>query len=516
MSKILDYVINDIKNGKSIDFTQTDFTYDKYFDELRKNFLKEYDDNNTYLDYILEGVKSGILITEIDRLISYFEDPEKIAEFYLILAKHDMISYITKLSTYFLTLKSDGLTVLERLLNSDAELTLNKILNDELMANVEIAAILMSKGYNVKYYNICKQEKFLYDYEYEENKKLGIGPLYEEGENLLNILYDLFKNDNKSNDSLVDVYINSYRQALIFNYDYALLELKKLIKIKEKNMNRFVLLTTDTGAYFDVIKESIYSSQYISNVLFHETGHALHRYLVDGSTPDNLYEVMQTIKKNPTTLEKTEVFAQKYSDIQKKVDIIAQQECEKYFAKYYTKDKIKDIEIYLEKESTRKKENLNFLGIPEDVLNNIIKEVFTLKNYIKHQMRMFIEEYTHSYMRIHYGSLMAVSDILDTVYGGMLSSGKLVNKKGITIPKTYGHGIAYCFNISYSFSEMIAEYAAIVKDVNGKEYLDLLHSIIGDELYNLIINYYNDNILKEKKINFKRENKRYKIKNIFN
>ena len=102
MSKILDSVINDIKNGKSIDFTQTDFTYEKYFDELREKFLENFDDNNTYLDYILEGVKTGILITEIDRLISYFEDPEKIAEFYLILAKHDMISYIKKLGPMFL------------------------------------------------------------------------------------------------------------------------------------------------------------------------------------------------------------------------------------------------------------------------------------------------------------------------------------------------------------------------------------------------------------------------------
>jgi len=63
---------------------------------------------------------------------------------------------------------------------------------------------------------------------------------------------------------------------------------------------------------------------------------------------------------------------------------------------------------------------------------------------------------------------------------------------------------------------MIANYAVIVKSVGGDEYLDLLHSIIGNELYDLITNYYNDNILNEKKINFKRKNKRYKIKNILN
>ena len=516
MSKILDSVINDIKNGKSIDFTQTDFTYEKYFDELREKFLENFDDNNTYLDYILEGVKSGLLITDIDRLISRFENPEKIAEFYLILAKHDMMSHIEKIGTYFLILKSNGLTVLERLLYSDAKLTLDKILNDELMADIEIAAILMSKGYNVKYYNICKQEKFLYDYEYKENKRLGIGPLYEEGEKLLNTLYNLFKNDNTSNDSLVEVFINSYRQALMLNYDYVLLELKKLIKIKEKNINKFVLLTTDTCACFDLIKKCIYSSYYVSAVLFHEAGHALHRYLVDDSEPTNLYEIMQTIKKNPTTLEKIEVFAKKYNDIEKKVDIIAKEECEKYFANYYTKDRIKEIETYLEKESSIKKENLYFLELDNEIKNNVIKEAFTLENYIEHQKRMFIEEFSYSYMEMNYGCLMAVSDILDAVYGGMLSSSESVNKDGITIPKILGHGITYCFNKNYSFSEMIANYAVIVKSVGGDEYLDLLHSIIGDELYDLITNYYNDNILNEKKINFKRENKKYKIKNIFN
>ena len=516
MSKILDSVINDIKNGKSIDFTQTDFTYDKYFDELREKFLENFDANNTYLDYILEGVKSELLITNIDSLISYFEDPDKIFKFYLILGKHDMMAYIKKISVYFLTLKSDRLTVLERLLDSDAELTLNKILNDELMANVEIAAILMSKGYNVKYYNICKQEKFLYDSEYEENKRLGIGPLYEEGETLLNILYDLFKNDNISDDSLVEVFVNSYRHALMLNYDYVLLELKKLIKIKEKNINKFVLCTTNSGAGFNVIKKSISSSFYISAVLFHETGHALHKYLTDISIPDNLYEAMQKIKKNPTTLKKIEVFAKKYNDIEKKVDFIAKQECEKYFANYYTKDRIKEIETYLEKESSIKKENLYFLELDNEIKNNVIKEAFTLENYIEHQKRMFIEEFSYSYMEMNYGCLMAVSDILDAVYGGMLSSFESVNKDGITIPKIHGHGITYCFNKNYSFSEMIANYAVIVKSVGGDEYLALLHSIIGDELYDLITNYYNDNILNEKKINFKRENKKYKIKNIFN
>ena len=59
MSKILDSVINDIKNGKSIDFTQTDFTYEKYFDELREKFLENLEDFTTINSETMVG-SSGI------------------------------------------------------------------------------------------------------------------------------------------------------------------------------------------------------------------------------------------------------------------------------------------------------------------------------------------------------------------------------------------------------------------------------------------------------------------------
>lgn len=498
MRKILNKIIKELKNGQSIDFKKTDFTYEEYLSELNLEILLEnVDEDNTYLDYLLKGVKSNKLNTDLNKILKWYNTPEVTTEFYLALAKHDMIPYIEKLEPTNLLYSRWGPTVLEMLLDKNVELTFNKILNDEIKADIVIAAILRNRGFYVDKYNVSNEEKNTYVniFEIENNKKLGIGPLSTESDYLLKKIYDLFKNDNISDDSLIEAFIHSYRQSLISNYNVALLELRKLVEIKEKNIDKFLLLNVDKGAYFDDSKKSIYSSKLISNVLLHEIGHALHNFLANDSIPENLYEVIKNIQKDPMILEKVEAFAKKYNNIQKEVDIVIKKECNKYFDEYYTEDKIKDIESYLNEESLNKKQELIYLEIDDEVIDKVLKEAFTVKEYIEHQKRIFIEEYTISYMRIKYGNMVAVSDILDAIYEGKLSDGRLVNTNGGTIPKLYGHGISYYSDINYCFCEIIANYAAIVKDEEGKQYLDLLHSIIGDELYNLIIDYYNNNIL---------------------
>lgn len=465
--------------------------------------LEKRDENNTYLDYLLEDVKNGRLFISLDRLLSWFEKPESIAKFYLILAKHDMMQYISKIDASFLTYKLDGSTVLDMLLDSDEELTFNKILNDEYKRDIEVAVILKKRGFNTKYYNVYYGENMLHNYEQENNNRLGIGPVFSEGELLLNRLYELFKSDTVSNNLLTEVFINSYKQALIANHNVTILELKKLIEIKEKNMKRFVFLDINRGAYFDIERKCIYSSKLISNVLYHEAGHALHVYSDNEFVPENLYGVLTKTRENPEVLKQVEIFAKKYKDIKSKVDVIVNEECEKYFKNYYSQDKIKYIKVYLNEFFKSKRERLISLGFDEEIINKVLFEALTIEEYINHQKRVFKEEYTISYMRIHYGNLVVVSDILDALYEGKLSTGKLVNKEGTLIQNTYGHGISYYSDINYLFTEMIADYAAIVKSNDGKEYLDLLHSIIGDELYNLIVNYYEEIIKDDKLVNEK-------------
>ena len=498
MSVILKKIIKEIKNGQTIDFTKTDFTYEEYLSELKLNILLEkIDGDKTYLDYLLEGVKSCRLNTDLNEISLRWCSAEDTAKFYITLAKHDMIPYIEKITPSALSYKSWGsATVLELLLDSDLELTFDKILNDEIKSDIEVAAILMNRGFSVEKYNVSKEEKVINNYELENNKKLGIGPLSQESEHLLEELHDLFKKDNISDEYLVEAFIISYRQSLISNYNVTLLELRKLVEIKEKNMNKFVLLSANKGAYFDDMTKNIRSSKLISNVLLHEAGHALHNFLANDSIPENFHEVTKNIQKNPLILEKVEEFANDYNNIQKEVDIIIKEECNEYFDQYFTEDKIKEIESYLEKESSIRKADLIYLEIDNEIIDKVLKEAFTVNEYIEHKKRIYIEEYTISYMRIKYGNLVAISDILDAIYEGKLSDGRLVNKNGITIPKAYGHGISYYSDINYCFSEIIADYASILKDFDGKKHLDLLHSIIGDELYNLIADYYNDNILK--------------------
>jgi len=499
MSKILNEIIRELKNGESIDFTKTEFTYKEYLSELKLDLLLENNiDGKTYLDYLLEGIKNNKIRNDLNQLLRWYSNPEGIAKYYIALAKHDMIPYIEDLKPFDLLYSGwDSSTVLEILLNIDEELTFNKILTDEIKADVEIAGILKSRGFYVDKYNVANEEKNIYinNVEIENNKKIGVGPLAVEGECLLKKLYDLFKNDNISDISLIEAFIISYRQSLIVNYKVALLELKKLIEIKEQNMSKFVLLSLSSDAYFDEREKSIYSSKLISNVLLHEAGHALHYFLANDSIPENLYEGIKKIQKKPENLEKIESFAKKYNDVQSEIAIAVKEEYDKYFAEFYTDERIKEINMYLNKESSDKKSDLVLLGIDDEVIDKVLKEAFTVKEYIEHQKRIFIKEYTISYMRMKFGSMVAVSDILDAIYEGKLSDGRLVNVNGVAIPKSYGHGISYYSNINDCFGEIIADYASLVKAADGKEYLDLLQSIIGNELYNLIVNYYNNNIL---------------------
>ena len=125
--------------------------------------------------------------------------------------------------------------------------------------------------------------------------------------------------------------------------------------------------------------------------------------------------------------------------------------------------------------------------------------MFTKEEYINHQKKIFIEENMDVICRTEYGNLMAIADILDAIYEGDLHSGKLKRENGEKIRRTPGHGISYYYNNPVKgFSEMAANFAIISKSKNAQEILETLKIIVGDELYNMLSDFYNTNILKIK------------------
>lgn len=454
----------------------------------------------TYLDYILDSIKSDNFKYDISSLFVPSNIKDKV-KFYLIFAKHDMIDYIENRDSNFLLHKYDGITLLEHLLNADSELTLNKILNDSTKANDKIAVILKYKGIkqdNIDLY-ISKE-----DYEFASRKIASnqnyYGLINEEAKMLLEQLKQIFISDGKSNKEIIDMLITCYRNALFVNYSITIEEIKRLIEIK-KNFSDFHYQKHSYKCFFNDTNNVVYLTiPSTAELLFHETGHALHLYSVPPMllVPFDYAEIVKRVRQNPKTLIAVENFVKEYKKITDNIEEKFRQKVDKIYDDFLNdKEYRKRIKKTLSNLIDDKKEKYKDLQIPEKQLNMIISEMYTEEEYINCQKRIFINENTESNMRTYYGGLLAICDIIDAIYEGKLSNGLLVNTQGKKIDSTSGHGIQYYHrNVEITFSEIIANFAAIVKLPDAEENLQILKNIVGEEMYNMINNFYCQDILK--------------------
>lgn len=206
------------------------------------DLLKPIDDTYTYFDYILDSIANKGLKIRVPSC-PWSSDVNEHIKYYTTIAKHDMMKYIREIKAEKLLKKYGDKTLLEYLLDTDSNLTLNKILSDDLKADPDIAVILKNRGIVQKSVNVSKEEnEYTTKYIENINNHLGIGPLPEEGERLLNELKLLFLTDGKSDKDLITGLTAGYRNALMNNYDINIIEIKKLIEIKKKIRIYFIIL----------------------------------------------------------------------------------------------------------------------------------------------------------------------------------------------------------------------------------------------------------------------------------
>lgn len=183
------------------------------------DLLKPIDDTYTYFDYILDSIANKGLKIRVPSC-PWSSDVNEHIKYYTTIAKHDMMKYIREIKAEKLLKKYGDKTLLEYLLDADSDLTLNKILSDDLKADPDIAVILKNRGIVQKSVNVSKEEnEYTTKYIENINNHLGIGPLPEEGERLLNELKLLFLTDGKSDKDLITGLTAGYRNALMNNYD---------------------------------------------------------------------------------------------------------------------------------------------------------------------------------------------------------------------------------------------------------------------------------------------------------
>ncbi|MEE0634918.1 MAG: hypothetical protein UCL21_03810 [Bacilli bacterium] len=456
--------------------------------------MTKINDNYTYLDYILDCINKGDFEYNIDNITAPIK-PDMKAEFYLDIARHDMIGYVkNSLNLNTLLKKYDNKTLLDYFLDKDPELTLNKILDKSDKMNYSVMIILKSRSIkdNDSILNINKDNASFV----KNTPDTYYGPLDNDSDYLIKELERLFISDGKSDKDLINLLITGYRNALFINYDITIREIEKLIKIKKNNFDKFYYVKDKDSSYFSPNNGCILMNGGCISTIIHETGHALHYYLTELKVPDNYDEIVKRVRENNELLTKTSKYFEHCNKIMKNIKNYFLNFANEVLTAHYSKqENIMDIQGILSKDIDKYRDKFKSLKIPEEQLEQILQETFSVEEYIKREAIIVASELTDTTIRNNYASIGATNDIIDAIYRGKVCDGVLKSADGQKIASFGGHGIRYYSQNKHGFDEMIAQFAVLVKFKGAEENLQVLRNIVGDEIYNMISNFYYTNIL---------------------
>ena len=454
-------------------------------------------DNYTYLDYILDCINKGDFEYNIANITAP-GNPDMKAEFYLDIAKHDMIGYVKDdLNLNILLKKYDNKTLLEYFLDKDPELTLNKILDKSDKMNYSVMIILKSRGIkdNDSILNINEDNASFV----KDTPDTYYGPLDNDSDYLIKELERLFISDGKSDKDLINLLITGYRNALFINYDITIREIEKLIEIKKNNFDKFYYVKDKNSSYFSSNDGCIHMDDSFASTIIHETGHALHYYLNRFKVPDNYSEIVKRARENKELLIKVSDYFEFWNNFKKNLEnYFLNITSEVLTTEYSKQENIMDIQNILSKDIDKYRDKFKSLKIPEEQLEQILKDTFSVEEYIKRESIIIANEIIAKTMKENYENVGAISDIIDAIFEGKPHDGVLKDNNGKKITACGGHGIkyyTYTLIAKHGFDEMIANFAVLVKSKGTEKNLRVLRNIVGDEVYNMISNFYYTNIL---------------------
>lgn len=452
---------------------------------------------NNYLQYVLSCLNKGADV-KLEKKIFHSDDQELLARCYIQIAQNNDFGYLKKLKEEELLRKDkSGHTLLYYLIKLDEEITLDEILDFDTLKNPNIFIELKALGVSdisisiptdISYSKFDCTDAWV-QIANEDYAKGITSPV----EDLLNELRNLFINDGKSDAKIVDALITSYRYTTSKNPIF-MEEVKQLIAIKKKNPG-FVYRREKGSGYFQ--KPQVVVENEIISTLNHETGHALHYFLTNNEVPPDYYTIVDSIRSNPDWIKKVKFYANSYRIARKQV----RGEAKAIVFARINGDSIdantEELTALLDGEKEKLKSIYRAKGYSEETLDTILSSSFTLEDFVKQKEKIEISELMDAILRYDYDAFIAIGDIIDAITDGRLFSQALRDKDGKIIPSSYGHGIQYYTNDKKSgFKEMIANYSQIIKSKNSAKILPVLRDIVGDELVDLLDDFYKTKILK--------------------
>ena len=491
---------SEINNCKKLDIAK--ILYKIYRPDLlllmdKYILLKNADEDMTYLEFILKSYKYGTKVDLVNLKLSKKSfKSDDVAKIYILFCKYNLLEHLeilTKEDLFEDYEKKESL--LDKMILIDPDLTKEVLKYYSIMYDLDIDFVFQDneeapggiEGVEMPIYEIDFKKFYLKS---EEIPLVNLSPSETE-------IIDKFRNimlkDGSSDEKLIDFVINSYKRLIANNYPYATKELEILIDIKE-HKSIFSITQTEKTSYFSAGDGiCLNMDQLLPKTIYHEVTHALHWHLIFYEKFPNFDDIVLRIQHNPIVKEKSNEFFRNVEKIENL--IIKRFEClyEEWEKTYYTEEKIREIEEFLQNEKNEEIEYYVSIGYDEEFLRELFDKNLNIEEYMESVKSIYYREMIDYIMESEYSNIVAICDIIDAVYKGSLSwdIGFSENHDFIF----WGHGKAYYNNSDYAFPEILADYSVLLKCNNSSENIDLLRSILGDEFVNLLDEFYREKIV---------------------
>lgn len=499
-----------IDNSKSLEIARILYEIDRpdlLVSMNTKVLLESHSEEETYIEYLIKCCKDGKKVDFTNLRFEYLTN-ENIAKIYILFYENGLLHRLEKLKKEILmqyeVIDGEEVCLLETMLSLNKEATKEIVIYfSNVLYDLDINYYFeqydaIFDDLDEVYFNLPTLNNSDFLGVYDINYSISDVNLSSDDEETINKFREVMS-DGFSEEVLIEAVITYYKKLIVEGYPYAIIELKRLIEIKQNNIN-FTLETTNGSTYFQPGK-GIYitKDRYILNNIAHELVHAMHYYLLDEFEPNVLEDVVERVKSRSGIIDKIADFSKKkveeVSVMFDKVDKLYDQWAEEY----YTEDKISEIKDFLQKNRQEQIETYLDMGYRKEDLDALFDDIYTLEEYMDEIKSIKCNELESIILENEYASMSAVADIIDAIFEGKFQEEELVSSSGETIISVGGHSRYYYQSLHNGYCEMLANYSTIIKSKEKDECLEILKDIVGEELVLLLQYCYEEELVNSKR-----------------